>query len=157
MKHDWSKIKRYYITHEKISLEELAKKYKVSISTLNKRCRKEGWVEQKKKKCQEIDNKVTEKITEQIIDRKTKANERHNELFDKCLDVAEKILNKYMAELESGKKKTSANAYNLDFLTKSISNAQKGQRLSLNIEADEQTSDTEPEVMVIKGLDLRKI
>ena len=63
-----------------------------------------------------------------------------------------------MEELESGKKKTSANAYNLDFVTKAIANAQKGQRLSLRIDDTEDLNDKkEPEVFVIKGLDLDRI
>ena len=156
MRKDWIKIKNYYLTHE-ISLEGLSKKYKVSISTLTKRSAKEKWSDLKADKRKEIEAKTEEKITNQVIDEKVRANKRHNELYEKCLDVAEKILNKYMAELESGKKKISANAYNLNFVTKSISDAQKGQRLSLNIEAEDSDVKVQPEVLVIEGLDLGKI
>jgi glutathionylspermidine synthase len=157
MRKDWIKIKNYYLTHE-ISLEELSKKYKVSISTLTKRSAKEKWSELKADKRKEIEAKAEEKITNQVIDEKVRANKRHNELYTMCLDVAEKILNKYMAELESGKKKKiSATAYNLSFVTKSISDAQKGQRLSLKIDDSEDLANKEPEVFVIKGLDLDKI
>ena len=157
MRKDWIKIKNYYLTHE-ISLEDLSKKYKVSTSAVNKHCRIEKWVEQKNKKKQEIDKKVSEKSTNQAVDAKIKANELHNELYNKCLIVAEKLLNKYIEELEAGKKKTSANPYNLDFVTKAIANAQKGQRLSLRIDDTEDLTDKkEPDVFIIKGLDVGKI
>lgn len=159
MRKDWIKIKNYYLTHE-ISLEELSKKYKVSISTLTKRSAKEKWSDLKANKRKEIETKAEEKITKQVIDEKVRANQRHNELYEKCLKVADKILDKYMTELESGKKKKkiSATAYNLSFVTKSISDAQKGQRLSLHIEdVDTDVIKSEPEVFVIKGLDVGKI
>lgn len=157
MKNDWIKIKNYYI-HHSISLEDLAKKYKVSISTVTKRSSIEKWKELKKEKMKEIDRKVAEKIIEKEIDKKIKANELHTELYNKSLKVANKLLDMYMEELEDPniKKKKLANAYNLDFVTKSIANAQKGQRLSLNIEKEEIVN-TEPEVNVISGIDLKDI
>lgn len=156
MKYDWIKIKNYYLTHE-ISLEELSKKYKVSISTVRLRSSKEKWVDQKNKKRIEIEQKLDEKTTKQVVDRKAKANEKHTELYTKGLKVAELLLNQYLQELQEGKKKTKATAYNLDFIMKAIANAQKGQRLSLNIEAEDSESVKEPNVMVIKGLDIGKI
>ena len=38
---------------------------------------------------------------------------------------------------------------------KAIANAQKGQRLSLNIDKEEQTE--EKEITIVEGLDIRKI
>jgi DNA-binding MurR/RpiR family transcriptional regulator len=154
MKNDWIKIKNYYI-HHSISLEDLAKKYKVSASSVNKRCRKEGWVKLKEEKQQEIDKKVSEKIEKSEVDRKAKTNELHNELYNKGLEVANMLLDEYIKDLKEGKKKTKANAYNLDFIMKAIANAQKGQRLSLNIDKEEQTE--EKEITIVEGLDIRKI
>lgn len=156
MRNDWIKIKNYYLSHE-ISLEELSKKYKVSTSAVNKHCRLEKWVEQKNKKKQEIDKKVSEKVINQEVDRKVQANEKHNELYNKGLEVAELLLDVYLQELKSGKKTKKASAYNLDFVMKAIANAQKGQRLSLKIDDSEDLANKEPEVFVIKGLDLDKI
>jgi predicted S18 family serine protease len=133
----------------------LAKKYKVSVSSVNKRCRKEGWVKLKEEKAQEIDKKVSEKIEKSEVDRKAKTNELHNELYNKGLEVANMLLDEYIKDLKEGKKKTKANAYNLDFIMKAIANAQKGQRLSLNIDKEEQTE--EKEITIVEGLDIRKI
>ncbi|MCR5266778.1 MAG: hypothetical protein K6E29_09350 [Cyanobacteria bacterium RUI128] len=157
MRKDWIKIKNYYLAHE-ISLEELSKKYKVSTSAVNKHCRLEKWVEQKNAKKQEIDKKVAERVINQEIDKKVRANEKHTELYNKGLEVAELLLNTYLEELKSGKKTKKANAYNLDFVMKAIANAQKGQRLSLRIDdSGELETNKEPEVFCIKGLDVDKI
>lgn len=152
---DWIKLKNYYITHE-ISLEELSKKYKVSISVVRQRSAREKWVEQRDKKRIEIERKTNEKFTEQAVNRKVTANEIHNELYEKGLEVAKLILDGYLKDLKEGKKKTSANAYNMDFIMKAIANAQKGQRLCLNIGAED-SADTQPEVHIIEGLNEDKI
>lgn len=156
MKNDWIKIKNYYIHHE-ISLEQLAKKYKVSASAVNKHCRLEKWVELKEEKRKEIDKEVSEKTKQSVIDKKVATNELHNELYSKGLEVANILLDQYLAELKEGKKKTKASAYNLDFIMKAIANAQKGQRLSLNIDKEETITNTEPEIRIIKGLDIESI
>ena len=155
MRNDWIKIKNYYLSHE-ISLEDLAKRYKCSMSAVKSHCRKEGWVAAKSKKATEIDQKVCQRIIEQEINRKVKANEKHNELYDKGLEVAELLLNAYLTELKSGKKSKRANAYNLDFIMKAIANAQKGQRQALNIASDD-VENVEPEVRIINGIDLKQI
>lgn len=154
MKNDWIKIKNYYI-HHSVSLEELAKKFKVSFSAVKKHCYKEKWVDKREEKGTEIEQKVAEKTQKSVIDEKVAANKRHNELFDKSLMVAELLLNQYLTDLQSGKKKTKATAYNLDFITKAITNAQKGQRQALKI--DEGTEDTEPEIRIINGISLDEI
>ena len=99
MKNDWIKIKNYYI-HHSISLEDLAKKYKVSVSSVNKHCRLEKWVELKEAKAQEIDKKVAEKIEKSEVDRKAKTNELHNELYNKGLEVANMLLDEYIKDLK---------------------------------------------------------
>ena len=156
MKNDWIKIKNYYI-HHSISLEDLAKKYKVSESAVRKHSFKEKWSDLKKEKATEIEQAVIKKTTKTEIDKKTRANELHTELYNKGLEVANMLLDEYIRDLKEGKKKTKANAYNLDFIMKAISNAQKGQRLSLSISDKEEIEHTEPEITYIAGLDVDKI
>lgn len=157
MRKDWTKIRNFYITHEDISLRDIAKKFKVSMGAISEHSKAEKWVELKEAKRNEIETAVEQKTTEKIIDRKVAANELHNELYEKGLKVASKLLDMYMQELEAPKKKKKlANAYNLDFVMKAIANAQKGQRLILNIGAND-TEDSEPDVKIIKGLDDDKI
>jgi len=154
-KNDWIKIKNYYIYHS-ISLEDLAKRFKVTYSAVRKHCCKEKWVQQKEEKAIEIEQEVAEKTKKSVVDRKVKANEKHNELFNKGLEVAEMLLNQYLSELKEGKKKTKASAYNLDFVMKAIANAQKGQRQALNID-NNGVENVEPEIRIINGINLNQI
>ncbi len=157
MKNDWIKIKNYYIYHS-ISFEQLAKKFKVSIGTIKEHSRKENWLKFKEEKKTEIEQKVDQKTFELAVDKKIAANELHNELYTKGLEVAKILLDQYLNELQSDKprRKTKATAYNLDFVMKAIANAQKGQRLSLNIEKLDTTT-PEPEIRIVKGIDMEKI
>ena len=50
-----------------------------------------------------------------------------------------------------------ASACNLDFLTKAIANAQKGQRMALNLDKEEANENIEPNIIIVKGLDIDKI
>ena len=153
-KNDWIKIKNYYTTHE-VSLEEVAKKYKVSPSAVNKHCRLEKWVEEKAKKRQEIDKRVSEKLVEKEVNKKVQANEKHTELYDKGINIISMILEKYENDLKEGRKRTGATATNMDYLMSAVTKCQKGQRLSLNIE--EEVGEVEPEIFVVKGLDMDRI
>ena len=149
---DWAKIKNDYI-FKKMSIRKLCDKYNVSLSAIRNHSRKENWVQLRKIKQHKIDTNVTQKIVESEINRKVAANEKHNQLFNKGLEVAELLLDQYLLELKQGKKITKANAYNLDFVIKAIANAQKGQRQALNIDKED-TTDMEPEVNIIQGLDI---
>lgn len=159
IKYNWSKLKAEYCT-TKISIREMAKKYNIPYSTINSRSNKEKWAKIKAETLpkieQEAEQKIIEKAAEKEINKKIRANELHTELFDKGLDVARMLLDKYMNDLKEGKKRTGATATNLDYLMGAISKAQKGQRMSLNIEA-ETAVDNEPEIMIIKGVDIDKI
>lgn len=154
MRKDWGKIKNYYITHE-ISLIELAKKYGVSNSAINEHCSKEKWVQLKQKKQREINAKVEAKLTEKEIDKRVRANELHTELYDKGINIISMILDKYEKDLKDGKKRCGATATNMDYLMSAVAKCQKGQRMSLNI--DGEVGELEPEVAIIKGLDIDKI
>jgi len=154
-KRNWVKIKAEYCTTE-ISIRGLAKKYDIPYSTINSRAVKERWIETKNVKLEEIKQEVMqqtiEKYKDREIERKVQANENHTRVYDKGLEVAERLLDRYLEDLRDGKKRTPANAYNLEYLMKAISNIQKGQRVSLDINKDSTTTETEPEVRIIEGI-----
>lgn len=152
---DWLKIKNDYIL-KKMSIRKLCDKYNVSLSAIRDHSRKENWVQLRKEKQHIIEEKTTQKIIESESDKRVIANDKHTELFNKGLEVAELLLDKYLDDLKTGKKKTQANAYNLDFVMKAIANAQKGQRISLKIDTNDE-ADTAPEINIIEGLNINKI
>lgn len=68
-KFDWEKIKSEYVT-EDISLRDLAKRHGVSMNTISKYCKKEGWVKARERYCASVSKKAVQKS----------ANKRANEL-----------------------------------------------------------------------------
>jgi len=79
-KRDWTKIKQEYIEND-ITLEELAKKYAVSFSTIRQKSAKEGWTTEKNIFRTKIEQKYQEKQSDLL------ASEASN--FDnQCLRVA---------------------------------------------------------------------
>ncbi len=138
-----------------MSQNQLAQKYNVPRSTIASRAAKEKWSRDKKEIASEIRQKTTEKIKNSIIVQKVDANTRHIQLISEGLDIVQELLNVYKQELRQGNFK-KANAKNLDLLMSAMIKAQRGQRLALNID-DSSDVDDEPEINVIKGLDIGKI
>lgn len=158
MKNDWKKIKTEYINSE-ISLADLAKKYKVSKQSVFLHSSKEKWTEAKAKNCKEIEEKLQQKTQERVVSDKVAAVNTEIRVVNKVLKVAENLLNNYLQDIESGKKVAKSTAYNIEAIMKTISNAQKAQRISLGIDNknDSGSEVVEPEVHIIKGLDINKI
>ena len=156
MKTDWVEIRDYYVHHPKASQKQIAEKFNVNIRTLQNRISLEGWNDKRNGFNSEIVKKCEEKIIEREVDRRLKANEDHLRLYDNCTKIANLLCEQYIRELEQGVAKPKANAYSLDAILKAITSIQKGQRLALNIDKEEVT-DTEPEMFVVEGLDMKKI
>ena len=157
MKNDWKKIKTEYINSE-ISLVNLAKKYNVSKQSVFLHSSKEKWQELKAKNYREIEEKLQQKTQERVVSDKVAAINTEIRVITKVLKVSENLLNSYLQDIESGKKVAKSTAYNIEAIMKTISNAQKAQRLALGIDdkVDNQ-AETEPEIRIIKGLDIDKI
>lgn len=154
---DWIKIKNYYITRS-VSLEELAKKFKVSLTQIKAHSAKEGWVKEKADKRAEIDQKTNQKLTEKEVNRKVAENERHIELYDNGLKIVEGILKLYMKKLEiSDVNRVKVSPDALEKVFSCIEKAQKGQRLALNIGADDSEDKKDDEIKIIEGLNEDKI
>lgn len=59
-KFDWEKIKTEYVTTD-INLRDLAKKNGVSMNTISKYCKKEGWVKAREDYCAKVSKKAVQK------------------------------------------------------------------------------------------------
>jgi len=59
-KFDWEKIKTEYVTSD-INLRDLAKKNGVSMNTISKYCKKEGWVKAREDYCAKVSKKAVQK------------------------------------------------------------------------------------------------
>ena len=97
-KRDWTKIKQEYIEND-ITLEELAKKYAVSFSTIRQKSAKEGWTTEKNIFRTKIEQKYQEKQSDLL------ASEASN--FDnQCLRVARSAIEIVEKQIASLQKKT---------------------------------------------------
>lgn len=92
---------------------------------------------------------------------KISINNRHVEILNKSLDGIELILNGFLKDLKKYNEsfldlpKPLISA--LDFIISSLTKIQKGQRLALGIDNEIISEEIEPEVKVIKGIDIKKI
>ena len=92
---------------------------------------------------------------------KVSINNRHVDILNKSLDGLELILNGFLKDLKEYNQsfldlpKSLISA--LDFIISSLTKIQKGQRLALGLDNEPPSEDIEPEINVVKGVDLRKI
>ena len=92
---------------------------------------------------------------------KLSINHRHVDILNKSLDGIELILNGFLKDLKGYNQsfldlpKSLISA--LDFIISSLTKIQKGQRLALGLDNESPSDDVEPEVNVVKGIDLKKI
>jgi uncharacterized protein YjcR len=104
---DWINIKNEYLTTS-ATYQELAIKYGVSFSSIEKKSRKEGWRKDRVEACEVIEKKVRKKITEKVANRIAKKIDLAADSTDKILKIINKTLddsgqfNKHMIKLRQG-------------------------------------------------------
>lgn len=152
---NWLKAKQDYIMNN-LTIREIADKYKCSMTSVAKHSREEDWVQSRADKLQEIETEVIKKKTETEIERRIKANEEHNRLYEESAEVINWLLEEFKKAKQNKKKKPNSIAFALEKTLNCIEKVQKGQRLALRIDIDDD-EDTEPEVFVIENLDESKI
>lgn len=152
---DWNKIKNDYIFNN-FTLRGLADKYGINLSNLSAHCKKEKWIELREEKQNEIKTETERKLRDKEIARRVAVNEEHIQLYNDGLEVVKNLLQVYQDQSAEFKRRGNVNPFNLEKIFSCIEKAQKGQRLALNIDAEEVT-EKEPDVFIIKGVDTDKI
>lgn len=152
---DWNKIKNDYVFNN-FTLRGLADKYGINLSNLSAHCKKEKWIELREEKQNEIKTETERKLRDKEIARRVAVNEEHIQLYNDGLEVVKNILQVYQDQSAEFKRRGNVNPFNLEKIFSCIEKAQKGQRLALNIDAEDVT-ETEPDVFIIKGVDTDKI
>mgnify|MGYP004497769233 CR=1 FL=1 len=148
---DWEKIKQYYIKND-ITLEELAKKFKVSVLTVNKESSKGKWKQAKRDFAQEVVKKSQERLLNSEIEKRVAVNDKHIQLSDCGLTLAERYLEEALEEVNKrGKRKQSP--YTLKAIMETIAIAQKIQRTALSMDKEEEKEETQaPKFKMIEGV-----
>lgn len=152
---DWNKIKNDYVFNN-FTLRGLKEKYNISLSSVRDRCKAENWVELREEELHRIDTETTQKLRDKEIARRVAVNEEHIQLYNDGLEVVKNLLQVYQDQSAEFKRRGNVNPFNLEKIFSCIEKAQKGQRLALNIDAEEVT-EKEPDVFIIKGVDTDKI
>lgn len=67
---DWESIKTEYVTTD-VKLEELASKYKVSLSTIGRHSSAEHWVKEREKYKKSVQNKCKTKMSNKAVKKET--------------------------------------------------------------------------------------
>ena len=84
---DWTKIKAEYIAGG-TSYRKLAGKYSVSLTTLQRKAKDEGWIDLRR----QAEDKTTTKIVNDVSKQNAKIDDKYFRLVDMLLDKAEKLI-----------------------------------------------------------------
>jgi transcriptional regulator with XRE-family HTH domain len=107
----WVEIENEYVTDirkKPCTLKELAKKYNISISRIEKYAAENEWAEKRRKYAASVQKKTAEKTAEIISDELSIVTARHLRVSDKLIDIIEKALEdenelyKYVEKLRQG-------------------------------------------------------
>lgn len=99
-KTNWEKIKTEYIT-TKISTRKLAEKYKVALATVQNKCKKEKWVEERNKHNRKVISKAVQKTENSkafsLAQEMAAANKLSNAIME-CLNDSQQFLRYVVTE-----------------------------------------------------------
>lgn len=110
---NWIKIKNEYISTN-ISQRSLAKKYKISASTLMQRANKEKWKEQKDAAHIKIEAETKQKTVETIVKQEIDCVRRLNAVVDKLIGKIEEATEQLNNHIVRNKTKIKIIEYNND-------------------------------------------
>ena len=98
-RYDWDTIRQDYVT-SRMSTKDIAEKYGISrVKTVETRCAKEGWVQQRKEYIEKTAMKVTEKVSEKV-------SENQSEILAKVLTCVNVGADKALKLLEGNVRPT---------------------------------------------------
>lgn len=156
------KIGEEYIQgDDTVTLEFLAQKYKKSERQIKRYSSENNWVKERELFRSKTALKRHEIEVRKFANQQVIATENHLEMCDKLRRVVNSLLNGYLKErelIEKGEKlKPKATACTVKLISETILNIQKAERTALNMDKELQEEDKEPQVVIIKGLDMEKI
>ncbi len=139
---DWYEVRKEYLQDSSITYELLAKKYKVSKTTIGNKALAENWTELR----QDLNEKAFTKFTEKLLDTKSSANSRHLQHWQNLqalannaiIDMAERryYTNKaghLVLDKDNNPIPTPINTFALEKLAKALKDAINGERVVLGL------------------------
>lgn len=99
--------------------------------------------------------------TNDIAEIRQEINKKHIQFYDKTLSILEFILDEYSRELTRADieflEMPKNSIATIDFLISSIGKVQKGHRLALGLDNEEDVTNVEPVINIVEGLSEDKI
>ena len=86
MRADWNQIRREYITTG-ASQRYLAKKFGISKTAIQRKCKLEGWVEKRDQHIAKVNAKVDQRTEDALVDQNTRLIQATNKLLDKVFQL----------------------------------------------------------------------
>lgn len=143
---DWLVVRKEYLTDSTSSYRTLAKKYGVSLTTLERRAKSAGWAELR----QELGEKAFNDFTQKLLDTKSEAQNRHLQHYQNLQALANRSIqemaehsyytdkkgNLVLIEDKNGKPQPipmPLNPFALEKLAKALKDAINGERVVLGL------------------------
>lgn len=138
---DWFEARKRYLSNTTISYKDIAKEFKISLTSVEKRAKSEGWVELR----QELGEKAFNELTEKLVNVKVTANDRHLQHYQNLQAIANMSIQD-MAERNYERNKAGhiilidgkpiprpVNPFELEKLAKALKTSIDGERVVLGL------------------------
>lgn len=141
MKINWNleELKKEFLIGDYKTLKEFAEAKGLNYSSLRNKAK--GWLQEKAKLLQEKNKKVIEKVLEQRIEKETDYNLAHLKAWDELLNIVLEVLHNKEQHLMTRNGKI--NIYALERVANILEKIQKGQRLALGLDEQQQKQSEE--------------
>jgi len=83
---NWTEVKMYYVKNASVSVADVAKKFKLSLSTVTWHSKREKWTDAREEYYQKFSEKLSEKMLQEDVDLAAERLKKVNEIADKLLD-----------------------------------------------------------------------
>lgn len=88
---DWAEAQKDYLMDATLSYKDIAEKYGVSSTSVEKHAKAQGWVALRNK----LGEKATNMMMEALARKKAQANNRHQKYYERLQKIAGKTLDEY--------------------------------------------------------------
>jgi len=133
---DWKIVKAEYITTT-LSVDAIAKKFGLSLSSVRTRATKEGWVEQRSLYSKKAEARYIEKASNTRADSIAKMNEAHTQVAKSLASTAALVLQKSVKRNEAGQVVgTDLEPRDINSLSAALVNAQKIERIAAGMSTE---------------------
>lgn len=95
---DWGKVKRYYVTHPNASYADVAKKFGIGVTQVERHGRSDHWVQDRRDFVRKTTEKTIKKTAEKVVETESYAlASRRNDY----IDLAKKMMEKLNAAIDT--------------------------------------------------------